>query len=198
MLSRASQSCDLLFQVCGSITFSSCLYLNNSTRACQIADFKPKHKAICGKALDIETATGIAVSKVSLPILPPATKRSSFLLRHIQHLNDNPSQDVYVCLQGNGDPSDSTFMLFNFNFPPVKDIFRAAREQAMSTGDREIVLAMCHYTLWFFMATEIADHFKINFRSMYDQMEREWETSDFKQGMMEMQDRQFRDVLRRP
>lgn len=113
--------------------------------------------------------------------IPPAVrgfKPSVHLLGHILTLNNDPTKDFVVRIHGGVDSrKDMDFKEIDCPFPPIQMIFRAARDKAMSTGDRESVLTVCHYTLWFCMASTIGVG---------------W------QGILEMQDRQLRDPFRRP
>ncbi|KAF9072417.1 hypothetical protein BDP27DRAFT_412017 [Rhodocollybia butyracea] len=174
------------------------------SRTCQVGAYKT-HKAICGKALDVKTATEAASASVSIPkvgpvqIPPPVGgfKPSTHLLVHIYTLNNNPTKDFVVRIRGDVDSrEEKDFTEIDCPFTPVQTIFRAARDKAMSTGDRESILNICHETLWFGMASTICVGWDL--RATFRQMEKEWEVGDFRKGILEMQDRQFKDPFRRP
>ncbi|KAE9410671.1 hypothetical protein BT96DRAFT_1011427 [Gymnopus androsaceus JB14] len=137
------------------------------SKECQVADYETSHKVICGKVIDVDAATQHAADRAAAKNpttpqqIPPAIagfKRSPHLLRHVQLLNKNPGIDLYK-------------------------IFRPVRDKAMTTGDRDSIVALCFGRTW---------------NVIYKQMENELEMPDLKEAILELQKKQSEDAQRPP
>ncbi|SJL05404.1 uncharacterized protein ARMOST_08771 [Armillaria ostoyae] len=175
------------------------------SRECQTADYKSRHKAICGKEMGLEEAVSTALKargppKPTVSQIGPAVdgfKRSPALLHHIFRLNQNPKIDLYLRIK-EGTDSEDCFMKIDTPFPPIQNLLRAARDKAMTTGDRHSAVLVCHHTVWFCLAKGYDKELGWDFKAMIDQMAREYEFPDLKKAMLELQMKQLRDPLRRP
>lgn len=124
-------------------------------------------------------------------------KRSPALLHHIFRLNQNPKIDLYLRIK-EGTDSEDCFMKIDTPFPPIQNLLRAARDKAMTTGDRHSAALVCHHTVWFCLAKGCDKELGWDFKSMIEQMASEYEFPDLKKAMLELQEKQLRDPLRRP
>jgi len=124
------------------------------SKQCQIEDWRPRHKQICGKLLTVEDAEATAVPPhtsahsttfLSAPnpadIIGPATngfKRSPALTWQINYLNASSSHGIdYVLLDNSGQP-----IPFRLEHPELKAIFRRFRNKAFTTGDINTVVGI--------------------------------------------------------
>ncbi|KAK7462259.1 hypothetical protein VKT23_007860 [Stygiomarasmius scandens] len=172
------------------------------SKECQRQDWRIRHKAICGKSVDtVDEAVKASVPKTKLPaptsrqIGPPVDgyKRSPLLVGHIRQLDMNPKIDFVLCIGPN------TFVDIDCPYPPIQKLFRAARDKAMTTGDKETTAQLCHYTVWFLRAKWFDRERGFDFDAMIDRMEKEFEFPELRKAMLEMQSRQWADgQLRRP
>ncbi|KAJ6456508.1 hypothetical protein C8R45DRAFT_580140 [Mycena sanguinolenta] len=138
----------------GSVRFSRCktcfekmqrqvLYCSAT---CQKADWKLRHKAVCGKALDFETVSrpveNPATASTHARIGPPVNgyKRSLALIAQVTALNRNPTVD-YILYDANNQVLKIDFGARQY--PQI--VFRECRELAMTTGDPSCVTLMAHY-----------------------------------------------------
>ncbi|KAF7376701.1 Condensin complex subunit 2 [Mycena sanguinolenta] len=120
---------------------------SGTLRTCQKADWKLRHKAVCGKALDFETVSQpvenpASASTADTRIGPPVNgyKRSLALIAQVTGLNSNPMVDYYLYDAGN---QPLNIDLGAGQYP--QRAFRARRELAMTTGHSGAVLLMAHY-----------------------------------------------------
>ncbi|KAF5344270.1 hypothetical protein D9758_012333 [Tetrapyrgos nigripes] len=182
---------------------------------CQKADWKARHKVICGKPVDsideamklsslpktkvlqnMSASTSSPVSYAS-QVGPPVNglKRSPFLAGHIVKLNLNPTTDIIVKIG----PGPDDFAKMDFApFPPLQKVFREVRDKAMTTGDKETAAKLCHFVYWLSKANGHDKTYGWDMEAMVGQMEKEYEMPDLKKVMLEMQGRQGADRLRRP
>ncbi|KAK0444953.1 uncharacterized protein EV420DRAFT_1648677 [Desarmillaria tabescens] len=175
------------------------------SRECQTADYKSRHKAICGKEMGLEDAVETALKargppKPTVTQIGPAVegfKRSPALLHHIFKLNRDPKTDLYIRIK-EGTDSEDCFMRMDTPFPPIQNLIRAARDKAMITGDRQSAALVCHFTVWFLLAKGLDKERGWDFKAMIDEMTKEYEFPDLKKAMLELQVRQFRDPFMRP
>ncbi|KAJ7753169.1 hypothetical protein B0H16DRAFT_1690831 [Mycena metata] len=118
------------------------------SRSCQKADWKHRHKDICGKTLNYAESTKIVPHPTELKnasgrIGPPVNgyKRPFPLVRQVTMLNEAPSIDYYLANSQNRDVdlkmADS-----------ITPIFRATRETACTTGNIEVIAAFTHFLCW--------------------------------------------------
>ncbi|KAJ6456506.1 hypothetical protein C8R45DRAFT_1034713 [Mycena sanguinolenta] len=139
----------------GSVQFSRCktcfekmqqqvLYCS---RTCQTADWKLRHKIVCGKRLDFETVSRPVENPVSAVtadtrIGPPINgyTRPLALIARVTKLNMNPTV-AYQLYDANNELVDIDFGAGTY--PQLA--FCACRERAMTTGDPHCVALMAHY-----------------------------------------------------
>ncbi|KAJ7127681.1 hypothetical protein C8R44DRAFT_733119 [Mycena epipterygia] len=122
------------------------------SRECQKSDWKPNHKAICGKPFDFDMVDKIAAASDSAPVptcftpvVGPAVagfKRSTGLSYIISRTCLRPLADYLIM------PTLETEIAVDFLDAEVKKMFRVFREKAFTTGDREAVAVMAHGICW--------------------------------------------------
>ncbi|GAW08819.1 hypothetical protein F5879DRAFT_970975 [Lentinula edodes] len=173
------------------------------SRECQIVDYKKSHKMICGKEVDMDVATQFASKRAAAEYpttpqqIPPAVagfKRSLYLLRHVQLLNKNPKADFFFRIAYTGDTT-SDFISMDLTNPYMHKVLRSVRNKAMSTGDRESIVALSHGTLWYCNASSFDKKFGWNFDDFCDQMAKEWEMPNLKEAILELDRKRFEDPL---
>ncbi|KAJ7174122.1 hypothetical protein C8R43DRAFT_977139 [Mycena crocata] len=124
---------------------------------CQRKDWKPRHKVMCGKPLDIETVSkAIADSLEPTDAAVHATeyigspadgfKRSEFLAGQVVWLNEHLKVD-YRLMDEKGFEGDLTIQ--SEAHPMTKHIFRIYREMAMTQGKILPVSILTHFLCWF-------------------------------------------------
>ncbi|KAF8181707.1 hypothetical protein K438DRAFT_1767787 [Mycena galopus ATCC 62051] len=174
------------------------------SRTCQKADWDLRHKAICGKPLDFETATRsvehpISASNSETPIGPPVNgyKRSLALTTQVTALNRNPTVD-YQLYDVDKDPVNITFGAGQY----TQVVFRAHRELAMTEGDRICVVRMAHYLCALVMYNWVnngpEELRRITPRMVIAQLAREYVFDDLHDAVLAIQLLQNQDPLRRP
>jgi hypothetical protein len=123
----------------------SCLF----SRICQKADWKLRHKAICGKALTLKDAEGSATAEKRTESkyrweereqVGPPFKDLPALIYQVHALNTSPEMVDYVLFPSSGDPLG--FAIQDFK---LKAYFRTQRDDAVTTGDREAVATLGEY-----------------------------------------------------
>ncbi|KAJ7480750.1 hypothetical protein FB451DRAFT_1556292 [Mycena latifolia] len=140
----------------GSVKFSQCKRCMENvgrevtycSQTCQRADWKPRHKAICGKIPDFETVTKVVPHPTELVnaaerIGPPVNgyKRPLLLISQVTSLNEQPDFD-YILFN----PQKASVPLKMGG--PIQPIFRARREHAFTTGAIDSVAALAHFLCW--------------------------------------------------
>ncbi|KAJ7034067.1 hypothetical protein C8F04DRAFT_601439 [Mycena alexandri] len=168
--------------------------------ACQTADWKPNHKAICGKPLSFETASTrkYTPSENFAPVIGPpigSYKRSPSLVYQTNLLSRNPKAD-YVISDSLKEP-----VFMDFPDPETQSLFRKCREKAMTTGDRENVAIMGHFLCWMTLQTRqvqppASDGATVNV--IVAQLKKEYRFDDLHLAINEMQQRQNMDPFKRP
>ncbi|KAJ7202103.1 hypothetical protein GGX14DRAFT_157176 [Mycena pura] len=169
---------------------------------CQRADWKLRHKAICGKPLDFETASQViehpatastSHTRIGLPI--NGYKRSIALTAQVTALNRKPTVD-YQLYKANNDPVDIDFGAGTY--PQIR--FRQARDTAMTTGDPNSVARIAHYLCACFLSGMVKDDSlrAIKPNSIVAQLAREFVLNDLRDLVLGMQRLQNKDPLRRP
>ena len=83
-------------------------------------------------------------------------------------------------------------------YQPIQKRIRAARVKAMCEGDKQSAAKICHYNVWFCWAKNWDKTLGFNFKMMVERMEEEYEYPDLKKAMMNLQEAQFKDPIRRP
>ncbi|KAJ7166146.1 hypothetical protein C8R46DRAFT_1275905 [Mycena filopes] len=169
---------------------------------CQTADWKPHHKAICGKPLTFE-----AVSKPP-PLAPRTTptvvpqigppignyKRSRRLASQVAWLNANPKVDYALTEVPGHLPTN-----LDFPDPEAHALFRKCRDKAMTTGDKQSIAVMAHFICWMnWGARPEAKPFVPEAKAIVTQLKQEYEFEELGKAVAEMQQRQNRDPFRRP
>lgn len=167
-------------------------------------DWKVRHKAICGRALDFEAAVKAAIPRVPEalvtsqigPSIPPF-KRTPALINHIRKLSLQPKLDLVV--RTSSQPDREQFSNLDFEkFKPVQNLVRSHREIAMTTGDRTAVAKLYQFIVWFAMAKHFDQIHGWDYEVMIQQIAKEFTFPELKVAMIEMQTLQFRDQLSRP
>ncbi|KAJ7596299.1 hypothetical protein C8J56DRAFT_917055 [Mycena floridula] len=152
---------------------------------CQKKDWKLRHRKICGKPMDLESAREHASASPlltkTLQVGPPVDgyKRTPVLLEHIRRLNNNPDADLYIKVfplaQG-----EAAFIFIQTPIPALKTLIRAAREKAMTTGDRASVIQLCQYAVWYCVTAPSEDRERWNRDFMLDNMRKEFDFPDLR------------------
>ncbi|KAJ7734875.1 hypothetical protein B0H16DRAFT_1892419 [Mycena metata] len=163
---------------------------------CQKADWKPHHKAICGKP---HTFEGVSKPAPMVP-LPPRQpqigvavgdyKRSPSLIYQVLKLNALPELD-YIIRRVPGDETN-----LRLGDGEVRSLFRQCREKAMTTGDKESIAAMAHFICW--MALEHPAASRPTAKAIVEQLKKEYQSDDLSRSVVEMQQKQDRDYYARP
>lgn len=176
-------------------------------RECQAADWKARHKQICGKAvesmdefLDIMKSQ-IHSARAAVPELPFQSqfepprngfRRTPQLVYHIAQIDAKPAIEFVV------QTKPGHYIELEFMCEPVSVLFRAVRKVAFEEGKREAIAKMCHYVVWFLRATleDLKHGWDLNYA--VDQMEKEFDFSDLRGALKEMQDLHVADEFGRP
>jgi hypothetical protein len=171
-------------------------------RACQKADWKLRHKAICGKPLDFDTVSRAVEHPLSAFTSDMRTigspidgyKRSLALTAQVTALNMNPTVD-YRLYDTHNAPVD-----VNLGAGYPQEIFRAGRVYAMTTGDELCVGFIAHYLcLWFLAKAEDgSSHRGITPKMIVAQLAREFELDRLGETVLAVQQMQNEHPLRRP
>ncbi|KAL0070187.1 hypothetical protein AAF712_002677 [Marasmius tenuissimus] len=170
---------------------------------CQKKDWKVRHKTICGKPLTVETALESAP-----PLRPQGVpdvrsvgptrngfRRSPSLVEHVFKLNNNPDADIFL----NTGTGQGGFMKLDFApHPNIQKRVRDARDKAMCEGDKPSAALLCHLFVWFCWAKHADTKNGFNFKRIVEQMEKDFDFSELKQAMLELEERQRRDFFQRP
>ena len=82
--------------------------------------------------------------------------------------------------------------------PNIQKRARAARDKAMCEGDKSSAALFCHFHVWFLWAKHADTKNGLNFKRIVEQMEKEFNFLGLKQAMLELQERQRRDLFQRP
>ncbi|KAJ7656786.1 hypothetical protein DFH06DRAFT_1198572 [Mycena polygramma] len=191
----------------GSVKFSRCrpcaekakrevLYCSTQ---CQKNDWKPRHKATCGKPLDFETIsraiphpTELSLRDAAERIGPPvaAYKRPLALVAQVSWLNLNPA--------------------FNYNLNTVDDqewhvrcdpttsfFFRLFRDNAMTEGTIHAIGVVTHFLCWYAIVQNVEG---ITSAGIVSQLAREFEMDVelLKKHVLILEDMQKEDPQQRP
>ncbi|KAF7376842.1 Condensin complex subunit 2 [Mycena sanguinolenta] len=168
---------------------------------CQKADWKLRHKAVCGKSLDFETVSRpvenpATASTADTRIGPPVNgyKRSLALIAQVTALNRNPTFD-YILYDANNQPKPIDFGAGQY--PQLA--FRECRELAMTTGDPSSVAIMAHYLCILLSTKNCSKDFEdITPNMIVAQFAREFGIDDLRQRVLVVQHIQDLDPLHRP
>ncbi|KAJ7765075.1 hypothetical protein DFH07DRAFT_955909 [Mycena maculata] len=189
----------------GSVKFSRCKrcfetlerHVPYCSSTCQRADWKLRHKAVCGKPMDFDTVSAPIVHPVSAHnadtrIGPPTNgfKRTTALIAQVTKLNRDPRADYFLYKRG-GD----AFIVDYASRTDGENIFRAQREVAMTTGDRETVAMLAHYLCWTLIERPAPG---LTPTMIVAQLAREFEFEGLRGAVLDMQERQNADPFRRP
>lgn len=189
----------------GSKSLRDTIFLPRSSsfrRPCQVADWKARHKHICGRSISsVEEAMQMSqprsiVSNTNVSQFGPARngfKRTPHLVSHMHHLDMDPAVDFYPYV----DPVGGARGLC-VRHPFVQKLFRAARERAMVDGSKEAVAELCHYIVWHSRARLEDLRMGFDLNRTVDEMEKEFEHPNLRLALKEMQDRMWADELKRP
>lgn len=155
----------------------------------------------------MDEAAQLAVSKLAplpLPKQIPTViagkfNRSISLLKQVQLLNQDLEAD-YIIISGRKEPAGTNpFVLCRAiclsGCSPIQALFRVARNKAITTGDRDCVMVLCHYILW--LCTNCPGLFE-SIREVFDQLDKEWEVPDMKKLVLELDERRCDDPYGRP
>ncbi|KAJ7168857.1 hypothetical protein C8R46DRAFT_1092672 [Mycena filopes] len=169
------------------------------SKVCQTADWKLRHKAVCGKPLDFETASQAVEHPLSAPtsksrIGPPVDgyKRSLALVSQVTEFNFEPTVDYYLYnAEDDGTAIDLTAGSY------LQAVFRGHREMAMTTGDLFCIGAMAHYLCAVFLAMSPENRRGITSETIVAQFTREFGL-DVRPFVLAAQEVQTKDPLHRP
>ncbi|KAJ7283177.1 hypothetical protein C8J57DRAFT_1291666 [Mycena rebaudengoi] len=167
-------------------------------RECQRLDWKPSHKAICGKPFDFNTIETLATPAAAppsrfSPIVGPATGgfvRSTALLYMISQLSLRPNAD-YLVMHA---PTEDTEI--DFVHSGAKTLFRTFREKALTTGDREAIAVLAHAICWWASLGGYGGPVRADM--VIKQLRVEFSFDALKAAVIEMEKRQNTDPLSRP
>ncbi|KAI0094203.1 hypothetical protein BDY19DRAFT_911724 [Irpex rosettiformis] len=169
---------------------------------CQTADWKSRHKGICGKPLSSLNSVLAATRPRQSPFQSPQTsqfppptngfQRTPQLVMHIRLLDTEPEFD-YILHVGLSDPA-------KISIPqgPVRELFRAARFKAFVEGDREAYTQMSHFLIWFVRARLDDVKRRWDLKNAVTVMKTEFAFPELRMEMRKCQDVQWRDESRRP
>ncbi|KAJ6497965.1 hypothetical protein C8R47DRAFT_1194009 [Mycena vitilis] len=167
---------------------------------CQRADWKLRHRSVCGKPFDFETATEVvehptAAKAAHARIGPPADgyKRSVALTAQVTALNRNPSV-AYQLYKPDGDPIHIDFGAGEY----PQHAFCDRREWAMTTGHRGCIARMAHYLCAAYLSNITRDNQGITSNLIVAQLAREFEYEGLREAVLIMQELQNEDPLHRP
>ncbi|KAJ7708509.1 hypothetical protein B0H16DRAFT_1632591 [Mycena metata] len=170
------------------------------SRECQKEDWKPNHKAICGKPLDFDTMAKIATPATSPPssVVGPAVAgftRSTALSYLISQLCLRPEADYLIM------PTPTTDQVIDFDVidfvdAEAKALFRSIRDKALTSGDREAVAMIAHAICWWASLEGYGGPVSPNI--VVEQIRVEFAFESAKVAVIEMEQRQIRDPLKRP
>ncbi|KAJ7633401.1 hypothetical protein DFH06DRAFT_691584 [Mycena polygramma] len=196
----------------GSVKFARCKVCFDKLQrqvlycsaTCQRADWKLRHKAVCGKPFDFETAARVvehptAVVASHTRIGPPMDgfKRSIALTAQVTILNQNPTID-YRLYNANHEYVDVDFGEGRY----TQHVFRVERELAMTTGNHidrhNCVARMAHYLCAVFSSNTTEDKQGITPDLIVAQLAREFEFDGLREAVLLMQQAQNEDPLHRP
>ncbi|KAL0955537.1 hypothetical protein HGRIS_001774 [Hohenbuehelia grisea] len=178
------------------------------SRECQKKDWKARHKILCGRTLDFETAEKAAMapragSQIAEPVsdtgrIGPAVggfKRSPALVLLVTRLNEHPKVDYFFVV-----PTTKEWLDSDYNNPKVRAIVRRRRNQACTTGDRESVAILCHFFCWI-MTAEAGRHAvkpRVNAKTITMQMTKEFEYDGLSTAVLELQEKAWEHPLKKP
>ncbi|KAJ7018249.1 hypothetical protein C8F04DRAFT_1328447 [Mycena alexandri] len=169
--------------------------LENSAAECQKEDWKPNHKAICGKPLDFDMMAKIATPATSPPssVVGPAVAgftRSTALSYLISQLCLRPEADYLIM------PTPTTDQVIDFVDAEAKALFRSIRDKALTSGDCEAVAMIAHAICWWASLEGYGGPVSPNI--VVEQIRVEFAFESAKVAVIEMEQRQIRDPLKRP
>lgn len=123
-------------------------------------------------------------------------KRSPYLLHHILRLNTSPNDDIIVKYG----PGSKQTVGVSYPYPPMRALFRAARDKAMTTGDEESIAHICHFVLWNAHGNYLENHpvAPWNYNIVIEQFSKEFKIHDLKRTILEMQKLQWEEEYFRP
>ncbi|KAJ7034047.1 hypothetical protein C8F04DRAFT_601211 [Mycena alexandri] len=169
------------------------------SRACQTADWKLRHKAVCGKPIDFDTASQVFEHPISAQgsqsrIGPPVDgyKRSLALALQVTELNQHPTVDYHLY------DGDGKLLRFDFgagSYPQM--VFRVRREMAMTTGHRGCIGLMAHFLCSMFLSMKPEKRRGITSNMIVAQFAREF-AIDVRGLVLAAQQLQDADPLHRP
>ncbi len=169
---------------------------------CQVADWKARHKHICGRSISsVQEAIQMSqprsiVSDANVSQFGPARngfKRTPQLISHMRQLDMDPDVDFFPYVDPVGGPR-----AFYVDFPAVRELFLAARERAMVDGSKEAAAELCHYIIWQSRARLEDVLMGFDHNRTVNEMEKEFDHPNLRLAFKELQDRQWADELKRP
>ncbi|KAJ6468105.1 hypothetical protein C8R47DRAFT_1151819 [Mycena vitilis] len=195
--------------------------------ACQKADWKANHKAICGKALNFDAVskpklTGLGPSPAELE--PQSQTPESVQKRPQPSLEPAaiPAPAVSVIGPPAGNYTRSSLLedlvkklnrapkidyifadaldpiCIDFPDPEAQSLFRKCREKAMTTGDRQSIAVMAHFLCWMTMEDQRFVGKGATPNVIVAQLKKEYSFDELPLAVAEMQQRQNRDPFKRP
>ncbi|KAF9018006.1 hypothetical protein BDZ89DRAFT_1074364 [Hymenopellis radicata] len=181
--------------------------------ACQKAHWKI-HKPTCGKPMTFESIAessrimngrvGNQASSSSSPpqpdrfaIGPPVGgfKRSRALELHIRRLAEFNSKKADLFLRCGPTPKDDLAFQFPAEPKEIRELCLAARQAAMTRGDRPTIAVLCHFVLWALVTGSMPG---IGYAVDTMSQEFEYPLSALKADILEQQAKQSADPFARP
>ena len=174
---------------------------NIVVRECQVADWKNRHKQICGKLLSSVDSV-LSNAQPGQHLRPPATsrfpaptngfKRTPQLVMHIRLLDIRPEYDYMLRIDAL-DP-----VKINIPNNQIQELFSAAQYKAFVEGDKQATVEMCHFVIWW-LRFELADvHHGWDLNYAVDAMEKEFAIPNLREEMKKCQEKQWQHGTKRP
>lgn len=119
-------------------------------------------------------------------------KRSLDLVAQVSLLNFNPLVDYYIY-----DPNNTAIAVLFVDIGYLQTLFRACREIVMTTGDPYFIATVAHFLCAMLIPKNLHTQ-GITCNMIVSQLAREFVFDDLRGAVLEMQELQNRDPLRRP
>ncbi|KAJ7141752.1 hypothetical protein C8R43DRAFT_587587 [Mycena crocata] len=168
------------------------------SQECQKADWKPNHKAICGKPLDFDTVAKIAAPAAPAPTrftrvvgpAKPGFTRSTALSYIVSQLCLRPEADYLIM------PTPLSETVVDFVDPEAKARFREFRETALTAGDKEAIAVITQAICWWASLDRYGG--PVTADIVVDQFRMEFSFPSVKPAIIEMEQKQLKDLYKRP
>lgn len=164
------------------VSLSTLNSFNASTRVCQRADWKARHKSICGKKLSFDEiialskrwnrAMGTSVvpyrSDGNIPLAAPAFSRPYEVIIQAYNLKKRPDYD-YVLLDTLSETLEPIFLSRQEEYPWLRRLFLDARDKALASSDPiSVACVFLCLTSPMHGTPELSERLRVQFRREYD------------------------------